>query len=235
CVRRKQKISGRKNQQGVIITLVAVFMLFVIGAMAALSIDVVTLYTARSEAQLAADSAALAGARVLANSGATSDTSDASMPGAWTLAQAVALQVAEQNQVGGVNLTPSSQVTISTTLGGGTNANSNPTVTVTVQKTDLPTFFSRIWGRTQLTVSASATAEVYNPSNIAGAPTNAGPPVAPICVKPWLLSNMDPISGTAIFAKDAGAIMDPTLLGTSWSIQTNPNIGSLMPVAGQYF
>ncbi|MGD0598814.1 MAG: pilus assembly protein TadG-related protein, partial [Terriglobales bacterium] len=67
-----RKISGRKNQQGVIITLVAVFMLFVIGAMAALSIDVVTLYTARSEAQLAADAAALAGARVLANSGLTS-------------------------------------------------------------------------------------------------------------------------------------------------------------------
>ncbi|HLM79633.1 MAG TPA: pilus assembly protein TadG-related protein [Terriglobales bacterium] len=44
-------------------------MLFVIGAMAALSIDEVTLYTARSEAQLAADAAALAGARVLANSG----------------------------------------------------------------------------------------------------------------------------------------------------------------------
>jgi len=70
-VRRRRKISRRKNQQGVIITLVAVFMLFVIGAMAALSIDVVTLYTARSEAQLAADAAALAGARVLANSGAT--------------------------------------------------------------------------------------------------------------------------------------------------------------------
>jgi uncharacterized membrane protein len=41
--------------------LVAVVMLFVVGAMAALSIDVVTLYTARSEAQLAADGAALAG------------------------------------------------------------------------------------------------------------------------------------------------------------------------------
>jgi len=45
--------------------LVAVFMLFVVGAMAALAIDVVTLYTARSEAQLAADGAALAAARRL--------------------------------------------------------------------------------------------------------------------------------------------------------------------------
>ncbi len=63
----------RNSEQGVVILLVAVVMLFVIGAMAALSIDVVTLYTARSEAQLAADGAALAGARVLANSGMTSD------------------------------------------------------------------------------------------------------------------------------------------------------------------
>src|SRR5208282_1239520 len=103
CVRRKQKISGRKNQQGVIITLVAVFMLFIVGAMAALSIDVVTLYTARSEAQLAADSAALAAARVLANSGATSATGATLglMPQAQLLAQKVAMQVAEQNQVGG--------------------------------------------------------------------------------------------------------------------------------------
>ena len=79
-------------------------MLFVIGAMAALSIDVVTLYTARSEAQLAADAAALAGARVLANSGATSDTTDASMANAETLASAVALQVGQQSQVGGRDL-----------------------------------------------------------------------------------------------------------------------------------
>jgi len=37
---------GRKNEQGFIITLVAVFMLGVVGAMAALSIDLVTIYTA---------------------------------------------------------------------------------------------------------------------------------------------------------------------------------------------
>jgi len=99
-MRRRKNALGRKNEQGFIITLVAVFMLGVVGAMAALSIDLVTIYTARSEAQLAADSAALAAARVLANSGATSDTTGASMSSAWTVAQAVALQVAEQNTVG---------------------------------------------------------------------------------------------------------------------------------------
>src|SRR6202142_1698644 len=117
-MRRKKNISGRKldrkNERGVVITLVAVFMLCVVGAMAALSIDVVTIYTARSEAQLAADSAALAAARVIANSGATSDQTGVlltSVESSSGPAQNVAVQVAQQNQVGGTYLTPS-QVTV---------------------------------------------------------------------------------------------------------------------------
>src|SRR5208282_902098 len=92
------------QERGVVIMLVAVVMLFVVGAMAALSIDVATIYTARSEAQLAADGAALAGARALANSGATSDPNaltDGLLSNAQTLASAVATQVAGQNTVGG--------------------------------------------------------------------------------------------------------------------------------------
>ena len=166
-MRLNKNTSGRKHEQGIVITLVAVFVLFVLGAMAALSIDVVTLYTARSEAQLAADAGALAGARVLANSGATSDTTGALMPSAWTLAQTVATQVAEQNQVGGVYLT-GAEITFPPPAPGGTNT--NPTITVRVQKTDLPTFFARIWGKTQVTVGASATAEAYNPSGAANYP-----------------------------------------------------------------
>ena len=54
----------RNAEQGVVITVVAIFMLFIVGAMAALSIDVVTFYTARSEAQLAADSGALSSGHV---------------------------------------------------------------------------------------------------------------------------------------------------------------------------
>jgi Flp pilus assembly protein TadG len=192
----------RREERGTVIVLVAVVMLFVVGAMAAISIDVVTLYTARSEAQLAADSAALAAARVLANSGATSDTSGKSMTAAWTIAQAVGLQVAMQNQVGGTSLN-SGQITISSNL----TSNTNPTVTAQVQVSTLPAFFSRIWGNTQLAVSASATAEAYNPSS-SGSSANPGPPVAPLCVKPWLLPNMDP-SGTAT----NGEIFDP-ILGT---------------------
>ena len=225
-MRRKRKISGRKisgreNQQGVIITLVAVFMLFVIGAMAALSIDVVTLYTARSEAQLAADAAALAGARVLANSGMTSDPTGGLILGAETLASAVALQVGQQSQVGGRNLVAGEVVVVgfsgtpTNPCPAGNPAQTNPCITVQVQRTDLPTFFARIWGTTKVTVTASATAEAYNPSgaNALGGPM---PPVAPICVKPWLLPNMDPSpGGTTIFDQTTGAITNAGLLGFS--------------------
>src|SRR5450755_1469730 len=96
----------RSHEQGIVIILVAVFMLFVVGAMAALSIDVVTFYTARSEAQLAADSGALAAARVLANSGMTSDETELSIPNAKALATTVAMQVASSNYVGGRTLVP---------------------------------------------------------------------------------------------------------------------------------
>jgi putative Flp pilus-assembly TadE/G-like protein len=223
-VRRKRrvpgrKIAGRKNQCGVIITLVAVFMLFVIGAMAALSIDVVTLYTARSEAQLAADAAALAGARVLANSGMTSDPTGGLIGGAEALASAVALQVGQQSQVGGRNLVAANGEVVVVGF-GGTPTNpcpapnpeaNNPCITIHVQRTDLPTFFARIWGTMKVTVTASATAEAYNPSGASATPT----PVAPMCVKPWLLPNMDPrdpTGATPIFDKTTGAIIAPAAL-----------------------
>src|ERR1039457_3362249 len=207
-MRQAKNIPGRKNEQGIVIVLVAVVMLFVVGAMAALSIDVVTLYTARSEAQLAADAAALAGARGLANSGMTSDpnaATDGLETTAWSRAQAIALQVAEQNQVGGSSLT-AAEVTVPT-VPAGTIA--NPIFTVRVQKNDLPTFFARIWGGTQWTVAASATAEAYNPSNVPGISAGLRSSVAPMCVKPWLLPNLDPSNptpGSTIFDPGFGTI-----------------------------
>jgi putative Flp pilus-assembly TadE/G-like protein len=201
--------------------LVAVVMLFVVGAMAALSIDVVTLYTARSEAQLAADGAALAGARVLANSGMTSAPDATVGANAVPSAIAVATQVAASNPVGGRNLVPGASPCISgqeicvNINQGITNFIANPQVTVQVQRSDLPTFFARIWGRTALTVRASATAEAYNPSYLQGTAAGPGLPVAPTCVKPWLLPNIDPSNPPAkIFDPASGAITaGPSLLG----------------------
>jgi len=221
-MRRKRAMPGHSNndQRGIVILLVAVVMLFVVGAMAALSIDVATLYTARSEAQLAADAAALAAARVLANSGLTS--SAAGPIAAEGLARTIATQVAASNPVGGRNLsasgtcTPGAEISICFNDLPSTFI-TNPQVTVTVLRTDLPTFFARIWGRTQLAVTASATAEAYNPSNAAGISGFSRAPVAPACVKPWLLPNLDPSGGTTIFSATTGDITNPALLGWTYN------------------
>jgi hypothetical protein len=221
-MRRNKNRSRPKNEQGVVITLVAVFMLGVIGAMAALSIDVVTLYTARSEAQLAADAAALAGARVLANSGMTSASNSTLGGNAVPLAMAVATQVAASSTVGGRTLNPGASPCVAgqeicvNIVQTGVDFVANPQVTVQVQRTDLPTFFARIWGTTQIKVAASATAEAYNPTSLAGTGGGPGLPIAPMCVKPWLLPNMDPSNpGNPIFVAASGALAPTTtnLLG----------------------
>lgn len=246
---RVRAASQRDDQQGVIIVLVAVFMLFVVGAMAALSIDVVTLYTARSEAQLVADAAALAGARTLANSGMTSNPL---APGLIAAAEGLALKVA--NQVGGGSTVGGRSLNTSSTVCGAAEISvcfndsdasfdTDPHVTVKVQRADLPTFFSRLLGNTQLKVAASATAEAYNPSGTyPGVPTI---PVAPLCVKPWLLPNIDPVlgSGTAIFDSVNGTIVNPGLVGKSWPwAAPGANTNGLYslpstspPSAGQYY
>jgi hypothetical protein len=240
----------RDGERGIVIVLVAVVMLFVVGAMAALSIDVVTLYTARSEAQLAADAAALAGARVLANSGLTSTA--AGPAGAEDLARTIATQVAASNQVGGKNLSAAGTCTVGADISVCFNDSAstfitNPHVTVTVQRSDLPTFFARIWGRTQLTVAASATAEAYNPSNIPGVTTGLRPAVAPVCVKPWLLPNIDPTqlpgATTPAIFDPSGAVVNPGLVGQSWP-STNPALNQNglyarapggTPIPGRYY
>jgi Flp pilus assembly protein TadG len=215
---RRSPVKFRREADGFVITLVAIFLLFVVGAMAALSIDVVTFYTARSEAQLAADAGALAGARVLANSGATSDSSGATLTAAQAIAGPVATQVAQSNTVGGL---PLQQVTATFNGGSGSPCSqaqqvSNPCVTVQV-KTTVPVFFARIWGNTIVSISASATAEAYNPSGLAtSVSTTQDVPIAPSCVKPWLLPNLDPTNGNPIFDTGSGQILDSNLLGTEF-------------------
>ncbi len=207
--------------------LVAVVMLFVVGAMAALSNDEVTLYTARSEAQLAADGAALAGARVFANSGVTSDASRRSTRNARNLATSIATLVAAQNYVGGRTLNPASgagEITVSFPNETDTAFDTNPHVTVVTQRADLPTFFARIWGRTANTVAASATAEAYNPSGANALNSGTTIPVAPLCVKPWLLPNLDPTgNSTNPIFDSTGAIEIPTVVGLTWPGSNNPD------------
>jgi hypothetical protein len=205
------------RERGVTLALVAVS-IFSIIAMAALSIDVGTLYQASAEAQRAADAAALAGVRIVSMSGLTGDPTNGATSGtvSWgevcggsgSPATKAAIAEAQQNTVGGTQLLAASiSVTYSAASGGvssgtadcsgaGLGFGVNPVVTVKVTQSSLSTYFSRIWGRTGSSVSATASAEAFNPSNSDGYSPNGVVPVQPRCVKPWIVPNYDPLYPT---------------------------------------
>jgi hypothetical protein len=204
---RRQLPAQRRGERGVTMALVAAAMVAIM-AMAALSIDAVTLYLANAEAQRSADSAALAAARVISVSGITGTASTGTQGPYWqqicggssSVATQTAQAVATQNTVGGATAT----VTTTYSVGAGVpNADCstlgarfavNPLVTVKVQRTNLPTFFARIWGKTGSSVSATAAAEGYNPSDSAAYVASGIIPVQPRCVKPWVVPNFDPLN-----------------------------------------
>jgi Flp pilus assembly protein TadG len=201
---------GHPSEHGVTMVFVALAMVAII-AMAALSIDVITLYLAREEAQRSADQAALAAARMLSVAGITGDPTN--LTGNWEaicgpngVATHAAQAMVAQNTVGRVvpgtiNVTYSAGTsgTITSSTDCQTLATSafgvNPMVSVQLTRASLPTFFSRIWGNTGNSVSATATAEAFNPSNsgnVGNQTPTAITPVQPRCVKPWVVPNQDP-------------------------------------------
>src|SRR5271170_2529372 len=97
----------RWKERGVTMALVALTMAVLI-SLAALSIDVGTLYEAKAEAQRAADAAALTAARVISISGITTDPLNAANSwqpacgGATSAATEAAVSMAQQNLIGGV-------------------------------------------------------------------------------------------------------------------------------------
>jgi len=191
----KQRFDLRKhslgNEQGVTLILVTVSLLSLVG-IAALAIDMTTLYVARAEIQHAADAAALAGAKAFVDSGVTSDPSSATLQGiATTMAGDFVTAVAAQNNVSGSPPQLVSAPVIDLTPAGQPNVVGNPRVTVTLQRANLPLFFARIWGGTSASVSATAIAEAYNPA-FSAANTGSFMPAAPKCVKPFLVPNNDP-------------------------------------------
>lgn len=216
----------RSGQRGQTIILVAVSLVSLL-AMAALAIDVVTLYVARSEMQRAADAAALAGAKAFVDSGVTSlATTDPNYVAVQGLAQTMAGQIitdiVPQNRIQG---TPPVLVGAPTFNFGRPG---NPQVSVTLQRADLPTFFSRILGRAFSTVSATAVAEAYNPAN---APAGY-PPIAPKCVKPLLIANQDPKGAgpSPIVNPVTGVPVAAGVVGET--VLLRPCTGACAPVAG---
>ena len=213
-----QSHDGRHGERGVTMVLVAIAMVAII-AMAALSIDVVTLYLAREEAQRSADTAALAAARVLSLSGVTGDPQNTT--GHWPDACNAATQVAQA--VGNVNAisnaTPTT-VNVNFLYNGTAMANCtftgdnafglNPQVQVQIVRGSLPTFFSRIWSRGANSVSATATAEAFNPSNsLSSGLATTITPVEPRCVKPWIVPNLDPRNPGPPCGANCAPFVDP--------------------------
>jgi len=220
-------VRRRRGERGQTILLVAVSIVSLL-AMAALAIDVVTLYVASTEIQRSADTAALAGAKAIADSGVTTlQPSDGNLVAAETLAQSMATSAINAivqaspavNQVAGGS--PVLVGTPTIVWGSGANPNSNPYITVTLQQTNLPTFFAKVFGSKSAIATASATAEAYNPSNL-----QSFTPIQTTCVKPWLIGNTDPGNGGAQFVAPAtGQVENPAAIGETFWLSSDCQSG----------
>src|SRR6201993_3880206 len=100
-IRRRTQLPLKNNERGVTMILVVLAMLSMLGIIA-LAIDVITLYSARSETQRAADSAALAAAKMLVDMGVT--TADPANPSVPTAAQIDAATKAAQSVLGNLSI-----------------------------------------------------------------------------------------------------------------------------------
>ncbi len=212
--------SGSK-QRGFTMALVTVALVAIIG-MAALSIDIGTLYQAKAEAQRAADAGALAAAQVISMSGITGDPTLGATDGNWNAicggatspASVAAIDVAQSplNTISGVaantvtvNYGAGSAAATNTSCAGvGAAFGVNPTVSVVVTSGNLPIFFARVFSLipgvsySGTGVSATASAEVFNPSNSSSV-VGSTVAVQPRCVKPWVVPNQDPGNGARNF------------------------------------
>jgi len=224
--RPRRNALRRSRERGVTMALVALSLVAII-SMAALSIDLGTLYEAKAEAQRAADLAALTAARMISLEGATGDPTKGPGDAVWTdicggpnsPASVAAISVAQQNLINGspastVNVyygTSAGVGTAQSCTGAGIGFTVNPVVQVYVQQASLPTFFARIFSLiTKGTpgnsgVSATATAEVFNSSGSGSLPSGMIP-VQPRCVKPWIIPNVDPGNASAPFLNPDGTI-----------------------------
>jgi len=196
----KISTAERSNERGVSILIIAVSMVFVL-AMAGLGIDLASLYVGKNQAQRAADAAALAGALAFVDNGcATGSTGGGLTSTCMAIARQRAEAVGNQNLIAGT----------SPAIGDGdisfpNQTSSDPQIQVVAGRgtyngvdhaNPMPTFFMKIFGVTTASVSATATAEAYNPS---GSSTTTGSQ----CVKPWLFPNCDQFN-TAVANPNCG-------------------------------
>lgn len=165
------------TEKGSILLMVGVAMVVMLGV-SAIAIDLVNLYLARTQAQRAADAAALAGAKSFVTSGcATSGCTPGGIQ--ETMATQQATDIAAQNNIAGQPATVSGVAfSYPTPL--------EPQITVTSGRS-ISTFFAKVFGVRTVNVSATATAEAYNPAG--GGNTSLGQQ----CLRPFLVPDCDPV------------------------------------------
>src|SRR4051812_6950501 len=173
----KEMSGAKRRQRGSGLFIVAAALIAFIGLMG-VGIDLVSLYLGKSEAQRSADAAALAGAMVFVNVGCTSTS--VGCAAAETLATTQAVTVGQTNLVAGAAPTiPNGNVSFDLSHAG------DPLITVVVNAT-LNTYFMKVFGVTSANISATATAEAFNPSG-----NTTGPTLCVSCLKPFLVPNCD--------------------------------------------
>jgi Flp pilus assembly protein TadG len=167
------------TEKGSILLMVGAAMVMMLGV-SAIAIDLVNLYLARTQAQRAADAAALAGAEAFISTGCTTGGCN---PGGIqeTVAKQQAVAVAAQNDIAGqpAVVDPASDVIFSYPTA------QEPQITVSTGRS-VETFFAKVFGIQTVNISAKATAEAYNQAGDSNTKLGA------TCVKPFLLPNCDP-------------------------------------------
>lgn len=221
---RYQRKGRGSSQDGVTLLIMAAAMVVLLG-ICALAIDLVAAYLGRVQCQRAADAAALAGASIFVNYGCTSTGGCSAGGPQEALATTQAVAVAGQNQVMGLAPTGSTVVTQFSYP-----SPEEPQITVTVYRDavhgdPLPTFFAKIFGIDSVNISASATAEAYNPSG-------GGVPVGSGCIKPFLVPNCDPNHPVPL--SDPKANSNCPCGGTGTSNGDCPASTSAGPTTGDY-
>ncbi len=234
---------ARFDERGSALVILAGTMIALLG-MSGLAIDLAALYATRAEAQRAADAAALAAAQTFMSSGCTSSAGGCvaggpQEPGARQRAQ----DVGTQNFVAG----EAANIQASDVSFTYPNAE-EPQITVVVARdaahgNSMKTVFGKVFGVQTVDVSATATAEAFNPSG-------SGVPIGSSCLKPWVLPNcdsghttpvtnpncggfapfIDPASGSLV---NAGPVSSGGVIGET--VMLKPGSPSSAPAPSQFY
>ncbi|MEJ2006953.1 MAG: pilus assembly protein TadG-related protein [Acidobacteriota bacterium] len=241
----KRSTTERFNESGVSIIIIAVSLVFVLG-IAGLGLDLASLYVGRSQAQRAADAAALAGAQAFVAGGCATGSTGTSAN--WGYCTAIATQRAES--VGNRNLIQGASPAIKDSdISFPDTSGTDPQIRVVAGRgtydgldhgNAMPTFFMKIFGVMTASVSATATAEAFNPSGTQQT-------IGATCLKPWIFPNCDQFNpdtnsdcknGAGYFINTDGKVARPVdypegALGEPFLIKPGNPSGTASP--GQFY